>query len=45
MRRILRIPYRLHRLLLAQLEQQKDLREHLHIKWLRYLKVNLNWCG
>ena len=37
MRRIMRIPYRSHRWLLAQLEQQKDLREHLHKKWLHYL--------
>ena len=37
MRRILRIPHRSHRWLLAQLEQQKDLREHLHKKWLHYL--------
>ena len=32
MRRILRIPYRSHRWLLAQLGQQKDLREHLRVK-------------
>ena len=38
MRRILRIPYRSHRWLLAQLGQQKNLREHLHIKLLRYIK-------
>ena len=37
MRIILRIPYRSHRWLLPQLGQQKDLREHLHIKLLRYI--------
>ena len=42
MRRILRIPYRSDRLLLAQLGQQKDIREHLHIKLLRYLTYALN---
>ena len=36
MRRILRIQYRSHIWLLAQLGQQKYLREHLHIKLLRY---------
>ena len=45
MRRILRIPYRSHRWLLAQLGQQKDLREHLHIKLLRYLTYALNHCN
>ena len=45
MRRILRIPYRSHRWLLAQLGQQKDLSEHLHIKWLRHLTYALNHCN
>ena len=45
MRRILRIPYRSHRWLLAQLEQQKYLREHLHITLLRYLTYALNHCN
>ena len=45
MRRILRIPYRSHRWLLAQLGQQKDLREHLRIKLLRYLTYALNHCN
>ena len=30
---------------LAQLGQQKDLREHLHIKLLRYLTYALNHCN
>ena len=42
MRRILRIPYRSHRWLLAQLGQQKHIREHLHVKLLRYLTYALN---
>ena len=45
MRRILRISYRSHRWLLAQLGQQKDLREHLHIKLLRYLTYASNHCN
>ena len=45
MRRILRIPYRSHRWLLAQLGQQKNLREHLHIKLLRYITYALNHCN
>ena len=44
MRRILRIPYRSHRWLLPQLGQQKDLREHLHIKLLHYITYALNHC-
>ena len=42
MRRILRIPYRSYRWLLAQLGQQKHVREHLHVKLLRYLTHALN---
>ena len=42
MRRILRIPYRSYTWLLAQLGQQKHVREHLHIKLLRYLTHALN---
>ena len=42
MRRILRIPYRSHRWLLAQLGQQKHIREHLHVKLLCYLTYALN---
>ena len=42
MRRILRIPYRSHRWLLAQLGQQKHIMEHLHVKLLRYLTYALN---
>ena len=45
MRRILRIPYRSHRWLLAQLGQQKNLREHLHIQFLRYITYALNHCN
>ena len=41
MRIILRIPYRSHRWLLAELGQQKHIREHLHVKWLRYLTYAL----
>ena len=44
MRIILHIPYRSHRWVLAQLGQQKDLREHLRLKWLRYLTYALNHC-
>ena len=43
--RILRIPYRSHRWLLAQLGQQKNLREHLHIELLRYITYALNHCN
>ena len=42
MRRILRIPYRSHRWLLAQLGRQEYPREHLHVSWLRYLWHALN---
>ena len=42
MRRIMRIPYRSHRWLLAQLCQQKHVREHLQVKLLRYLTYVLN---
>ena len=45
MRRILRIPYRSHRWLMVQLGQQKDLREHLNVKLLRYLTYALNHCN
>ena len=45
MRRILRIPYRSHRWMRAQLGQQKDLGEHLHITLLRYLTYALNHCN
>ena len=45
MRRILRIPYRSHRWLVAQLGQQKNLREHLHIQLLRYITYALNHCN
>ena len=45
MRRILRIPYRSHRWLLAQLGQQKYLTEHIHIQLLRYLTYALNHCN
>ena len=45
MRRIVRIPYRSHTWMLAQLGQQKDRREHLHVKLLRYLTYALNYCN
>ena len=45
LRRIMRIPYKSRRWLLDQLGQQRNLREHLHLKLLRYLTYAINHCN
>ena len=45
LRVIMRIPYRSHRWLLGQLGQQRNFREHLHLKQLRYLTYAINHCN